>query len=311
MFYVIDNEDISEVKLEKISPDQISVGYMTLDELKQKYSQLKISRSVIDDCEAYDSQLRTSLDVYDNYTFGIINVVRLENVMKERDKVAFIIKKNQFILIKIQDTDNSTMDVFRGAVGRFKQNATLEKVIYGIMERLLANGNKVLEIYELRVMQMEREVVAGKLNRKLNAEIYNLRNRLSVMRNYYEQLVDIGEALQENENGLFVEDELKYFKIYTDKAGRLSDNTQALSESLIHLREAIDASLNYSMNRTMKLFTVVSVIFLPLSLIVGWYGMNFAYMPELKWKFGYPAVIILCVVVTAVCLFYFRKKKWL
>jgi magnesium transporter len=60
----------------------------------------------------------------------------------------------------------------------------------------------------------------------------------------------------------------------------------------------------------MKIFTVVSVVFMPLTLIVGWYGMNFRDMPELTWKYGYPAVAVLCVAVVIVCIRYFKKKKY-
>ena len=105
----------------------------------------------------------------------------------------------------------------------------------------------------------------GKTDRELNTEIFELRNRLSTLKNYYEQLIDIGETLQENENDLFEEEDLRYFKIFTDKSERLSNNAQLLCDNLIHLREALDATLNYNLNNTMKLFTMVTIIFQPLT----------------------------------------------
>jgi magnesium transporter len=77
----------------------------------------------------------------------------------------------------------------------------------------------------------------------------------------------------------------------------------------VYIREALSAALDYNMNFTMKVFTVVSVIFLPLTLIVGWYGMNFS-MPEFTWKYGYIGVIVLSIIVVIVCVLYFRKKKY-
>ena len=73
----------------------------------------------------------------------------------------------------------------------------------------------------------------------------------------------------------------------------------------------MDATLNYNLNNTMKLFTIVTIIFQPLTLIVGWYGMNFTNMPELVWKFGYIYVIVLSITVVAGILFYFKKKKYM
>lgn len=82
-------------------------------------------------------------------------------------------------------------------------------------------------------------------------------------------------------------------------------------QNVIHVRESLDAAYNYNMNNTMKLFTVVSVIFLPLTLIAGWYGMNFTGMPELTWKYGYMMVIALCLVITVLILILFKRKKWM
>ena len=64
-------------------------------------------------------------------------------------------------------------------------------------------------------------------------------------------------------------------------------------------------------NRIMTLLTVVTTIFMPLTLIAGWYGMNFRYMPELEWRLGYPAVIVLSAAIVAYCLILFKRKKWL
>ena len=64
-------------------------------------------------------------------------------------------------------------------------------------------------------------------------------------------------------------------------------------------------------NRIMTLLTIVTTIFMPLTLIAGWYGMNFRYMPELEWRFGYLAVFLVSIAVAIFCLIFFRKKKWL
>ena len=77
----------------------------------------------------------------------------------------------------------------------------------------------------------------------------------------------------------------------------------------MHIREALDAALSYEQNRIMKVFTTVTTVFMPLSLIAGWYGMNFTGMPELGWEYGYPFVGILSVLVVLVCIWFFRKKK--
>ena len=310
MFYSIHNKEIREISLEQLDFHDICVGYLTLDELKSCYQDLGLSEVAVKDCMTDFTHFRTSLDVYDEFSFGMINIVDILNLSTRRNRIGFFIKKNLFVVVKIIDKEDSIRQMFLDAIGRFRQNATMEKVIYGVLERLLSSGNRGLVMTERQIIAMEREVVNGKVDPELNTEIFDLRNRLSTLKNYYEQLIDIGESLQENENDLFEEEDLRYFKIFTDKSERLSNNTQLLCDNLIHLREAMDATLNYNLNNTMKLFTMVTIIFQPLTLIVGWYGMNFKYMPELGWKFGYLYVIVLSIVVVGVILYWFKKRKF-
>ena len=312
MFYVIEKNEIKAIGFEELLgnvENTVTVGYITLNELKESHTVLKIEQSVMEECLGDHNHFRTSLDVYDQYSFGLINIVNIDDVMGERDKIAFLIRRNQFLLIDLQDNDCSTLGVFNRVIEHLKQKATLEKVVFGVLESLLSQGPTVLEETELKIMDMEESIVNEKLDKDLNKDIFKLRNKLTVLKTYFDQLVDLGETLQENENLLFVEDNLRYFKIFTDKAERLSINTQTLCDNLIHVREALDAALNYSMNVTMRIFTVVSVIFLPLTLIVGWYGMNFTTMPELTWRYGYLFVVILCIAVFIGSLVYFRHRK--
>lgn len=308
MFYIIKENEAKKVEFHDLSNDDISVGYLTMEELEENIDNLGINKNIINDCLADQINLRTSVDAYDDLSFGIINIVNVMNVKEAKDRMAFIIKKNQFILVKLIDEDDSCREMFENAVGRFKQNATLEKVIFGILERLLSNGVKSLEITERKIIIMEQNLVNGNLNQNLNRDIFNLRKELSLLKNYYEQLFDIGQELQENENDLFNEENLRYFRIFAVKAERLSNNTQVLCDNLIHLREALDASLDYSLNKIMKVFTVVTTIFLPLNLMVGWYGMNFKNMPELSWQYGYFGVMIISVLIVTVSLIVFKKK---
>lgn len=309
MFYEIRDDALYEVEFEEINEEGIGTGCMSMDELMELYQKYKLDRQVIEECYADKSHFRTGVDIYEDYAFGVIDIVRQQDVLENREKIAFIIRKNRFILVNISSDDARIGEMLKDGISRFKQNITLEKIIFGVLDSLISDGNAFLENTETRIMEMEKNIVEKQVNELLNKEIYDLRNRLSIMRSYYEQLVEIGEELLENEIGIFETKELRYFKIYTDKALRLSENTMALSESLIHLREALDATLNYSINNTMKMFTVVTTVFLPLTLVAGWYGMNFKGMPELRWEYGYQAVIGFSIVVVILCIIFFKKKK--
>jgi magnesium transporter len=92
---------------------------------------------------------------------------------------------------------------------------------------------------------------------------------------------------------------------------RRHDSAASLRDYTMQVRDLYHAQLEVRQNRIMTLLTVVTTIFMPLTLIVGWYGMNFRYMPELEWRFGYPVVIVVSIAVAVACLLFFKKKKWL
>lgn len=311
MIYEVD-KTINKIELEQVNPDKITVGYLTIDQLKKVYGQFGFADMTITECCAESANFRSSIDIYDAYSFGILNIIDTQDIYGARDKIGFYIKKNLFFVIDILDEDNSTKEIYQFAIHRFKpENTTLEKIIYGFFERLLYNDNKALENMEFEIGELEEDIHAGDLDREFISDIMSMKKELTILRNYYEQLIDIGEELQENENDLFNEEDLRYFKMFTTKVERLSNNTLMLKENLVQVREAYTSSLDYNLNSIMKLFTVVTTIFMPLTLIVGWYGMNFTNMPEITWRYGYVTVIGLSVIVVLACILIFKRKKLL
>lgn len=137
--------------------------------------------------------------------------------------------------------------------------------------------------------------------------IMRIRKELLTLRGYYDQLMDMGKELEENENGFFAKKRLKYFGIIADRADRLMGRTAHLLEYAKQVQDAYQAQVDAQQNRNMQFLTVISTIFFPLTLITGWYGMNFENMPELEE--GYPGVIMLSLVVIAGCIYIFKKKK--
>lgn len=95
-----------------------------------------------------------------------------------------------------------------------------------------------------------------------------------------------------------------------ERCQRLQQEIQVLREYAMQVQDVYQAEIEIRQNSIMKLLTIVTTIFLPLSLIAGWYGMNFEYMPELKWIYSYPVVIGVSVLIVVVSLCYFKKKKF-
>ena len=117
------------------------------------------------------------------------------------------------------------------------------------------------------------------------------------------------EGLSENENAIFEETTLKYFDRLQKKTERYYENVLNLREAVTQVRESYQAQVDINLNYTMKIFTVITTIFLPLTLIVGWYGMNFE-MPEYHWNHSYAMVIGLSISVVVAGVAFFKKKGW-
>ena len=139
----------------------------------------------------------------------------------------------------------------------------------------------------------------------------DIRGDLLDLRVHYEQLIDLGQELEENENGFFRDENLRYFHMFTERVMRLQDIVTGQREYVMQLRDLMQSQLEVKQNRIMTLLTVITSIFLPLTLIAGWYGMNFRYMPELEWRYSYPVVIAVSCAIVVGCLVWFKRKKWM
>ncbi len=187
---------------------------------------------------------------------------------------------------------------------------SLERFLYDLLELTIAGDLSLLEKSEHRLNLIEEAILRGEVQ-AYPKEMNDIRGDLLDLRVHYEQLIDLGQELEENENGFFAEENLRYFHMFTERVMRLQDMVTGQREYVMQLRDLMQSQLDVRQNRIMTLLTVVTSIFLPLTLIAGWYGMNFVYMPELKWRFAYPTVIAVSVLIVVVCLIWFKRKKWM
>lgn len=231
---------------------------------------------------------------------------------KKRDmSAAFLLNAQEFLMVILKDEKKVLYKL-----PCFSGNGGMEEKMEAVFETILKREQQKVDEMERYLIEMEQEIVGGKIRRNRNSSIFECKRLLTVWKNDYVQFLNMIEGIngleekkKEGQGAVLSEESECYFRIYENKLRHLTEETQFLYEELVHIREALDAALSYEQNRIMKLFTTVTTIFMPLSLIAGWYGMNFEGMPELHWQYGYVFVSVLSVLVIVACFLFFKRKK--
>ncbi len=310
MFFTLENRE-TPIEIKDIDENVLTIGYVTPDELEQFGRDFGFARSSIAACKAANKYFRSDVEVYEDYTFTDLKIVNTADLKSEDDCIAIYIRRNMIIVVDVADKDGSTRRKFEAALSRYPAaNATLEKIIYAFLDALIVNDFKFIEDTGNEITELEADVLKDNTEDDFSLDLLQLKKELLTMHNYYEQLLDFTEALEENENAIFDSGDLMYISNVANKIIRLREDADSLSNSVNHLQDAYSAFLDLKLNQTMKRFTVMTSIFFPLTLIVGWYGMNFHAMPEFAWKYGYVFVILLSVSVVAVLMLIGKKRKW-
>ena len=241
-------------------------------------------------------------DSFEGFDCVSLEMLDFENLLLSKGSVLFYLEKERSVCF------TSRKEKVIKLFSELQEKYPPERIIYSFFEELTKGDDTAFDTIEKETMELEQALIAtGK--RDCVSEIISLRKRLMVLKKYYEQLLNVLDILIQNENELLDGKNIKSFKMQYRRRERRFQNVLNLRESVTQVRESYEAEVDISLNTTMKIFTVVTTIFLPLTLIVGWYGMNFD-MPEYDWKHGYFFVTVISVVFILTGVLFFRKKKW-
>lgn len=185
---------------------------------------------------------------------------------------------------------------------------TSGEILYLLFFELLKKEPSYLESLEKRITNFEDSVIEDKAH-EYTKDIISLRKELLRLKRYYTRLYDVLVYINSNDNEILSEESVRLFRILKDKTNRLCEEIIHLRDYVTQIREAYQAHVDIKLNTTMKVFTVITAVFLPLSLIAGWYGMNLS-MPEYSFPFAYPIVILISIFVVIINVWYFKKHKW-
>ena len=250
-----------------------------------------INEGQIETFESFPSFNIIAFDWYDIY-----------NIDAEPSQILIYIDKDDIFFFCENETSYCKVQKI------FKDTGTNERTLYTFFVSLLKGDSRYSEKFEDRIAALEDAIMCG-ARRECSEEIMAFRKELLRLKKYYEQLSEIFEELVENENDIISSERLRYFVILESRIGRLHAGVMHLREYITQVREAYQAQIDIEQNKLMKVFTVITSIFLPLTLLVGWYGMNFP-MPEFEWPYGYAVVCTVSIIIFFGGILLFKKKKW-
>lgn len=244
---------------------------------------------------------------YDSLT-GSFSIPNRKDFSQEDYKFAFALDEKGIVFI---DDSGKALDIIKAVQGTKKWRfPSLERFLYDFLDQIVLDDLRLMEKYERELDSIEEKIMEGEEKFPTN-RLNEIRSDIRDLRIHYEQLMDLGQELEENENNFFKTENLRYYRMFLNRMARLHDNSASLRDYTMQLRDLYKAQIDVKQNRIMTVLTVVTTIFMPLTLIAGWYGMNFRYMPELEWKWSYPVVIGVCLLIAIGSLLFFKKKKWL
>ena len=179
-----------------------------------------------------------------------------------------------------------------------------------LLHLLMQDDVLQLERLEESMYALEEELLKG-IPENFQERTARCRRKLFTLHTYYEQMVNLAQNMEDAPHLARQDETCAEWGRLADKAERLHNHVEMLREYLIQIRELYQSRTAEQQNRIMTMLTVITTIFLPLTLIVGWYGMNFPNMPELHWRYGYAVVIGLSALIVTLEILYFKKKKML
>lgn len=270
--------------------------------------------------QTLDQDQFPNAEFYEDLLFIILNNLIDDAAAPERlisREINVFLGKSNLMIIYHGDAQELSY-----ALDRIDKSSTY-RALYTFIDAILDNDKRLIMQIEQNALELENEIlssaqvnVTNKTPVDQSADAFmdvlvEMRKELLFLKRYIEPTEDIIEILETDDMDLIPQEFHKYFLKLSLKADRLTSHLTNLSETIAHVRESWQAQVDLNFNKTARLFTVLASVFLPLTLITSWFGMNFELMPELSHPFSYPAVVIISVLLIGISLWWFRHNRYI
>ncbi|MBW4446369.1 MAG: magnesium/cobalt transporter CorA [Spirirestis rafaelensis WJT71-NPBG6] len=257
---------------------------------------------------------RPKIEDYDDQLVIISRMV----VPKERvcgfysEQVSLVLGKHYLLTVQ-EEPEHDCLEGVRSRIQKGKgliRSSGADYLAYALLDAIIDGFFPVLELYGDRIEELEEEVIIKPTPKTLQ-KIYKIKRELLQLRRAIWPQRDAINSLIREGNDLISEEVRIYLRDCYDHAVQVMDMVETYRELASGLMDVYLSAVSNRMNEVMKLLTVVSAIFIPLTFIAGVYGMNFEYMPELKWHWGYWVCWAVMIAIALGLIFFFWRKGWL
>jgi magnesium transporter len=244
----------------------------------------------------------------------IVKMLRYNSLKREveAEQVSMVLGDN-YVLSFQENRQGDVFDTIRLRIanpkGRHRRSGP-DYLLYSLMDAIVDHYFVVLERIGEKLEDLEAEITSSP-SQQLLRNLYALKQEMVFMRRSVWPLREIVSSLEREETALIKKEIRKYIRDIYDHTIQVIDTTESFRDSTGSLLDLYLSSVSNRTSDVMKVLTMISTIFMPLTFIAGVYGMNFENMPELRWKYGYFIVLGLMVIIIVMMLLWFRRKKWL
>lgn len=293
MYYIVGEHGLSETNRKGFEESSGSIGIFDEEEWNSELELFKEFSLRREDGDVFFCKLEN----HASYLFGMFHIP-----VKKKEKRSFnfavYILKDRLIFIEEESYIEHLVCDMQKKIG--DEVYTIGQFLGDFFMMLVEEDILYLASLEREIADMEEMILRGETEH-FHYRMLGIKKEISRLYCYYSQMTDVGESL-------VVWD--KSCGRFSERVGRMKQEAQSLREYAMQVQDVYQSEISIHQNNVMKFLTVVTTIFLPLSLVAGWYGMNFYNMPELSWKYGYPVVAGISLIILIVCLWFFKKKKF-
>ena len=259
-----------------------------------------------------NTEQRPKMEDFGSYIFIVLRMLNYDSRRNSiKNEQVSLILGNNFVLSfqeDVGDVWDSLRERIRNNKGHIRKEGA-DYLAYSLMDAIVDNYFIILEKAGENIEDIEENLIAAPTRETLPA-IYHMKREMLVLRKAVWPLRDVVNTLGHDENALIRDSTRIYLRDIYDHAIQVIETIENYRDMISTLVDIYLSSVSNRLNEIMKVLTILSSIFIPLTFIVGIYGMNFVHMPELNLTWAYPALLVFMVLVALSMIAYFKRKKW-